>query len=278
MLAKFAKGNVVCVGLIDTHSHLQSKAFSEDLERCVSEAKSAGVASIVVCAGSAADWTRTREVAHRYGLAYMLGIHPLLVPQSHENDLLKLAEVVKVAIDDPHFIGIGEIGLEGLTMTIDERQEWFFREQLKLARLYGLPVSVHVRKSASRLLYHLRRKPVHGVIHAFNGSVVEREAFLKLGFKLGFGGAVTYDGSQRIRRHASELPADAWVLETDAPDMPSSERRDAGDLRTEPKDIARTLEVVAALRGMSMVAAQVESTNNALEAFPRLRACWPKVQ
>ena len=267
----------MCGGLIDTHAHLQSNAFLADLDVCVAKAKEAGVASIVVCARSVADWARCQEVAHQYGLAYMLGIHPLLVPQSQESDLLTLAQAIERAIDDPYLIGIGEIGLEGLTMTIDERQEWFFREQLKLARQYELPVSVHVRKSASRLLYYLRRYPVRGVIHAFNGSNVERDAFLKLGFKLGFGGAVTYDGSLRIRRHATEVPDDAWVLETDAPDMPSSERRDAGELRTEPQDIVKTLDVVASLRGISLEAACQTSTKNALEAFPRLRACVPKV-
>ena len=71
-------------------------------------------------------------------------------------------------------------------MTIDARQEHFFREQLRIAARLDLPCSIHVRKSASRLLYHLRRIRVTGVVHAFNGSDAERDAFLALGLKLGF--------------------------------------------------------------------------------------------
>ena len=135
----------------------------------------------------------------------------------------------------------------------------------------ALPVSVHVRKTASRVLKYLRRhQGVTGVIHAFNGSDVEREAFLALGFRLGFGGAATYEGSRRIRRHLAEVPDWAWVLETDAPDMPSSARRDRGELRTEPADLVEYGRLAAALRGISLEEAARQGTDNARAAFPRL--------
>ena len=226
---------------------------------------------MVVCAGGSDDWERTACVAREHGLAYMLGIHPLLVPKAHEEDLERLSAIAEASMADPHFIGIGEIGLEGLVMTIDARQEHFFREQLRIAARLDLPCSIHVRKSASRLLYHLRRIRVTGVVHAFNGSDAERDAFLALGLKLGFGGAATYEGSLRIRRHLAEVPADAFVLESDAPDMPSSARRDSGDLRSEPADVAQTASLAARLRGVTRDELLFQSIQTTQAAFKRLK-------
>ena len=128
-----------------------------------------------------------------------------------------------------------------------------------------------MRKSASRLLYHLKRVCVSGVIHAFNGSIQERDAFLALGLKLGFGGAVTYEGSRRIRRHLAEVPADAFVLESDSPDMPSSVRRASGILRTEPADAAETAAVAALLREVPRDELVLQSTKTAQAVFNRLK-------
>ena len=244
-------------GLVDTHCHLQALAFEADLAEVVARARAAGVADMVVCAGGSDDWERTACVAREHGLAYMLGIHPLLVPKAHEEDLERLSALAEASMADPHFIGIGEIGLEGLVMTIDARLD--------------LPCSIHVRKSASRLLYHLRRIRVTGVVHAFNGSDAERDAFLALGLKLGFGGAATYEGSLRIRRHLAEVPADAFVLESDAPDMPSSARRDSGDLRSEPADVAQTASLAARLRGVTRDELLFQSIQTTQAAFKRLK-------
>ena len=249
-------------GLIDTHSHLQAQSLAPDLPALIAAARARGVEDIVICAGSRGDWERCAELAHAFGLSYMLGIHPLLVPEAEEDDADRLAERAAAAMDDPHFIGIGEIGIDCLVPTALDRQERFFAEQLRIALRLGL----------SRLIKYLLRLPVPGgVIHAFNGSVAERAQFLAMGFRLGFGGAASYEGSLRIRRHLSELPSDRWVIETDAPDMPSSARRDKGCLRTEPADLADTLAIAAGLRGISADEAARQSRENAFAAFPRLR-------
>ena len=125
-------------GLVDTHCHLQAPAFEADLAEVVARARAAGVADMVVCAGGSDDWERTACVAREHGLAYMLGIHPLLVPKAHEEDLERLSALAEASMADPHFIGIGEIGLEGLVMTIDARQEHFFREPADVAQTASL--------------------------------------------------------------------------------------------------------------------------------------------
>jgi TatD DNase family protein len=130
------------------------------------------------------------------------------------------------------------------------RQEAFFTAQLELARRHGLPVILHVRRAQDAVLAALRRTRVAGgFAHAFNGSFHQAKAFIELGFKLGFGGAMTFDGSRRIRRLAAELPLDAIVLETDAPDMPPAWAR--GE-RNVPENLLRIAEVLAGLRGLSL--------------------------
>ena len=253
---------------VDTHNHLQVDIFDKDVDALWERAKSLGVTDAVITAGSAADWSRVVLRARKLQIHYTLGIHPLYVDQSKDEDLNLLWDRLNEALDDPLFVGIGEIGLEE---NPHMRDEAFFARQLDFAAKLALPVSVHVRKSAFRVLKYLRRRRgVTGVIHAFNGSDVEREAFLSLGFRLGFGGAATYEGSRRIRRHLSEVPDWAWVRETDAPDMPSSARRDRGELRTEPADLAEYGRLAAQLRGVSLGEAARQSTDNARAAFPRL--------
>lgn len=259
------------MGIIDTHCHLQSERLASDLESLIVRARTAGVETNVICAGSAADWDRCIEIAAQLDCVYMLGIHPLATPSMKEGDLELLERCVETCLEDARFVGIGEIGIDGLVPLDDEKQEHAFAQQLKIARRFSLPVSVHVRKSAFRLIKYLRRTPpVSGVIHAFNGSDVERESFLKLGLKLGFGGAATYEGSRRIRRHLATLNANDWVLETDAPDMPSSSRRDSGSVRTEPADILETAAVAARLRGETLDFVIESTRRNAMAAFPRL--------
>ncbi len=259
------------IGLVDTHCHLQSPVLAEDLDALLRRSAAVGVEMNVICAGGAGDWERCREIAHQQGCAYMLGIHPMETPNMRDGDLALLAERIERSLADPRFVGIGEIGLDGSVPLDDSVQERVFAEQLRLAARFALPISVHLRKSASRLLKYLRRfPPVSGVVHAFNGSDVEREAFLRMGLKLGFGGALTYEGSQRIRRHLTVLKADEWVLETDAPDMLSSFRREKGGVRTEPADLLDTARVAAKLREESLEMIAVSSRRNAIAAFPRL--------
>lgn len=258
---------------IDTHTHLQASDFDADLLALIEQARASGVVDMVICAGSRDDWQRCADIAHSFDLSYMLGIHPLFTPQAQERDLATLTQRIEGAMADPHFIGIGEIGLDGFVPTLDdERQEYFFYEQLRLAKTFDLPISCHIRRSGSRLLKYFNRVgKVHGVLHAFNGSDDELKRFSALGLKFGFGGASTYAGSLRIRRHLAQLPATAWVLETDAPDIPSSERRDSGNLRTEPIDIVQTAQVAATLRGRTLQEISEETFRNALDVFPRLQ-------
>jgi TatD DNase family protein len=214
---------------IDTHCHLDAPEFgaSHALAHTLRQrAAGLGVGLCVIPAVERANFDTVRQLAHQLGDAYALGIHPLFVPQAQEADVQALDAALNQHRDDPRLVAVGEIGLDFFVPALcegamRERQTWFYREQLKLARKHGLPVILHVRRSADALLKHLREVPTGGgIAHAFNGSEQQAQAFLGLGFKLGFGGALTFEPAQRLRRLASTLPLAALVLETDAPDIP----------------------------------------------------------
>lgn len=260
---------------IDTHCHLDAAEFAADRAAVVQRARAAGVDQMVLPAVDRRSFAAVRELAHAHGLAYALGIHPLAVGHCSAQDLEALRAAAVAALADPRFVGIGEIGLDVSEAALPlERQEPWYREQLLIAKDLGLPVILHVRRSADRLLYHLRRIGCHGgIAHAFNGSEVQAQGFLDLGLRLGFGGASTYDGSLRIRRHAAQLPPQAIVLETDAPDIPPQWLRDESPVpRNEPAQLPRIAAVIADLRGVTLQALAQQTRANALAALPRLAA------
>jgi TatD DNase family protein len=258
---------------IDTHCHLDAPEFNADRDAVVARANQVGVRMMVLPAVDREGFVRVRELAHRHGLAYALGIHPLALERARPDDIDALGACAEAARADPRFVAIGEIGLDGLAGAPSaERQEWFYREQLRIARQLQMPVILHVRHSADRLLFHLRRTAVQGgIAHAFNGSPVQAQGFLDLGLRLGFGGAATYDGSLRIRRFAAQLPAQAMVLETDAPDIPPQWLRDGGRvLRNEPCELPRIASLIAGLRQIGVEELAAMTRANALAALPRL--------
>lgn len=263
---------------IDTHCHLDAEEFDADRDAVVERARAAGVTMMVLPAAHPEHFADTAAAAARYGFAYALGLHPLWLHDATADDLARLREAAQAALADPRFVAIGEIGLDYFVADADrERQRRFYREQLRLARELGLPVILHVRRSADDLLSELRRIEVPGgIAHAFNGSAEQARQFVERNFKLGFGGALTYEGSRRIRRLATELPAHAIVVETDAPDIPPQWLRQAGAaLRNEPAELPRIAEVLGRLRGISTDELAALNRANALAALPRLAASLP---
>lgn len=264
---------------IDTHCHLDAPEFAADGAAMRARATAAGVAHCVLPAVNAGNFDAVRILAHQYGDSYALGIHPLCTGGAREADLELLDQALAAHRDDPRLVAVGEIGLDYFVPGLDAaRQELFYREQLALARRHGLPVLLHVRRSADQLLKQLRRIPVAGIAHAFNGSAQQAGEFLRLGFKLGFGGTVTYERSLQIRRLARELPLDALVVETDAPDIPphwlyrTAEQRAAGapQGRNEPAELPRIGAVLAQLRGIEPGELAEATSRNACAALPRL--------
>ena len=245
---------------IDTHCHLDAAEFDADRDAVRDQARAAGVELCVYPAVDVRTMDAVRALAHRHADVYALGIHPLYTPQARWSDVDQLASAVQAHRADARLVAVGEIGLDGFVPGLDmARQVEFFRAQLELAQAHDLPVILHVRRSAESLLQHLRQVRVRGgIAHAFNGSGQQARAFIDLGFCLGFGGALTYERATRLHQLAREVPVEAMVLETDAPDIPPqwlytpAAARAAGQAqgRNSPGELPRIGHRLASLRNL----------------------------
>jgi len=259
---------------IDTHCHLDAHEFGAEALEVAARANSVGVSMIVIPAVERGNFETVARLAQAApNASYALGIHPIYVPQARDEDLLALRAAVEVAMLDPRFVAIGEIGLDFFIPLLcepamREKQERFFREQLRIARDFGLPVLTHVRRSQDQVLKHLRQvAPPGGIAHAFNGSEQQANTFIKLGMHLGFGGAMTFTRALQIRRLATSLPLERIVLETDAPDISPSWIHPA---RNSPEQLPAIGAALAGLRGIDPAAAAAAAWASSVAAIPRL--------
>ena len=259
--------------LIDTHCHLDAAEFDADRDAVARSAYNSGVSGIIVPAVERANFDAVCNLAEQHAHCVpALGIHPMYVDNAQPEDLELLADL----IEKKQPVAVGEIGLDFFVQGFDrERQEYYFSEQLKLARRFDLPVILHVRRAIDDILKHLRRIGVKGgIAHAFNGSLQQADEFIKLGFKLGFGGAMTYSRALKIRQLAATLPLQAIVLETDAPDIAPEWIGSGG--RNSPDQLAKIAQVLADLRGLKLVEVAEFTTQNALAAMPKIaQLCTP---
>lgn len=286
--------------MIDTHCHLDAAEFARDRGDVMTRAWQAGVQAIVVPSVTPDTFDAVRQVAHACTAvpasdacsklvgAYALGTHPLYVHQVATDAAQRLHDALTLAMSDAALVAVGEIGLDHFVPGLQDEQsralqDRLYADQLAVAVAFGLPVILHVRRSADGLLKHLRRfkqqgKPVSGgIAHAFNGSLQQAHAFVDLGFKLGFGGAMTFERALQIRDLAARLPDDAIVLETDAPDIPphwlyqtASARAQGATSRNEPAQLPRIAQTLMALRGWDEAMTRWHTSRNGLEALPRL--------
>jgi len=252
--------------LIDTHCHLDAAEFDADRDAVAQAARQSNVSVIVVPAVERANFGAVASVCREYpGCVAAYGIHPMYAAKAREEDIKVLQEAI--AREQP--IAVGEIGLDRFVAERDDAQQlYYFVEQLKIAQTADLPVLLHVRRAIDQVLQQLRRVRVcGGIAHAFNGSQQQAEEFIKLGFKLGFGGAMTFPRAQRIRKLAATLPLDAIVLETDAPDMSPEWKVGA---RNTPDQLPRIAQTLALLRGAPLSVIAEATTANAVTVLPGL--------
>lgn len=248
---------------IDTHCHLDAAEFGGDQAALVGAAQAAGVGRIVVPSVARANFEAVRRLCEGFpACAPAYGIHPMYAGEAQPEDLLALRDLLA----QPSTVAIGEIGLDFFIQPHDRtRQEFYFSIQLKLAREFDLPVLLHIRRAQDIVLKHLRQTRVRGgIAHAFSGSRQQAEAFIKLGFKLGFGGAMTHARAVRLRELAATLPPGSIVLETDAPDMTVAAHR--GE-RNSPEYLPDCLHALAEVRQEEPLNIARQTSQNALQVL-----------
>ena len=253
--------------LIDSHCHLDALEFSDEQDAIIKNALHHGVEKIIIPAVNRKSFDDVIELRKKFpNCFYALGFHPMYIHDMKDGDIDTLEAYLKTY--EP--VAVGEIGLD-FFVTKDNKtlQEEIFVAQLKLAAIFSLPVIMHVRHAIDDVLKNLRRFPVKGgIAHAFNGSMQQAEAFIELGFKLGFGGAMTYPRATHIQALAKSLPIESIVLETDAPDIPPSWLGHQG-INT-PGELHQIATFFAELRGMNLTSVIETSHQNTLDALPKI--------
>ena len=259
---------------IDTHCHLDAREYGGASLDVARQAQEQGVSMIVIPAIDRHNLDIVAGLgAQAPNACYGLGIHPICVPKSTDEDLAALRAKVEASMADPRFVAIGEIGLdffipELAEPAMREKQVHFLREQLRIARDFNLPVLTHVRKSQDQVLKHVRQiTPNGGIAHAFNGSFQQAQGYIDVGFKLGFGGNMTFTRALQIRRLAAELPLSSIVLETDAPDISPAWVHPGVNT---PQQIPRIGAVLAGLRGIGVQEVRAATGANARAILPRM--------
>ena len=253
--------------LIDSHCHLDALEFSDEQDAIIKNALHHGVEKIIIPAVNRKSFDDVIELRKKFpNCFYALGFHPMYIHDMKDGDMDTLKSYLKTY--EP--VAVGEIGLD-FFVTKDNKtiQEEIFVAQLKLANAFDLPVIMHVRHAIDDVLKNLRRYPVKGgIAHAFNGSMQQAEAFIEMGFKLGFGGAMTYTRAIHIQALAKSLPIESIVLETDAPDIPPSWLGHQG--RNTPGELHQIATFFAELRGMNLTSVIETSHQNTLDALPKI--------
>lgn len=252
--------------LIDSHCHLDAAEFDPDRDEVVARAWDKGVAAIVVPAVERRNFAAVAALCRSEPRCFpAYGIHPMYADQAEDEDLAVLRQMLGTGA-----VAVGEIGLDYFVEPRDEaRQLRFFIAQLKIARELELPVILHVRRAIDPILRELRRYQVPGgIAHAFNGSFQQAQEFIKLGFALGFGGAMTYEKARHLRALASQLPLESMVLETDAPDIAPEWK---WKQRNEPGELGAIAAVLARLRQQELGEIISVTGNNLLRVLPGLK-------
>ena len=258
----------MCPVFIDTHCHFDFPPFTTHEQESLTLAAQSGVERIIVPAVSAEMFDGILSLSRQFSMVYAaLGLHPLYVAVHHQDSLDRLEQLLKG--NAVKLVAVGEIGLdEYMDEPLIERQQWLLSEQLTFAKRYELPVILHSRRTHDRLAKVLRQSdlPRTGVVHGFSGSLEQAKAFVRLGYRIGVGGVITYPRAEKTRNVMAALPLSALVLETDAPDMPLSGFQGQPN---RPERVKQVFEQLCLLRAEPAQQIAEQLYTNSMELF------WP---
>ena len=247
--------------LFDTHVHLDADCLRGNLDRETRRALQSGVGNFLIPGVRREGWPLLFSAARDVpGALVAPGLHPLAAAEWNEEAAAELTDL----FSDSLTVAVGEIGLDAFIDSPGlEVQEAAFRAQLRLAVEAQLPVLIHCRRATGKLLNILREEKagrIGGILHAFSGSIETAREAIRLGFVLGFGGPLTYPNARRIPEVLRQVPQEAIVLETDAPDLPPHPRR--GEPNS-PANLPLIARRVAEVRGWSEEETARITTENA---------------
>jgi TatD DNase family protein len=222
------------------------------------------------------NWQRLWDLVQTDSQLYAaFGMHPMYLNEHRPAHLAQLEQWLSCLAGHPQLCAVGEIGLDYFIPELDrDGQQQLFEAQLQLAADFQLPALLHVRRSHAQVIAALKRFKLKrgGIVHAFAGSREEAREYIKLGFKLGLGGAATWPQALRLRKVIADLPLDAIVLETDAPDMAPAMYPNQ---RNSPQYLPDICQALAQVMGISPEQLAEASTANARALFGWKNPTYP---
>ena len=199
--------------LIDTHCHLY-KEYYKNINSLMNEIRKDGIAIVINNGCNFKTSCEVEKLSTLYNYMYFtIGLHP----EENMSEIDDVIELIKKNLNNKKFVGIGEIGLDYYwNKDKKEKQKEIFKLQLNIAEKYNLPIIIHSRESTGDMLDILKKYKLKGIIHCFNSSVEVAREYIKMGFKLGINGVVTFKNCKLIEV-IKEIGIENIVLETDSP-------------------------------------------------------------
>lgn len=253
--------------LIDTHCHLDSRCYDDDLKQVLNEAQNNSVKKFVIPGANPKDLLKATQIVQNYNDIYFaLGIHPYDI---HNGVLDEISHYVS----HPKCVAIGECGLDyyrlppqAEVVSYKAKQKEVFIAQIKLALEYNLPLIVHIREASDEAFEILKTYPkLRGVLHCFNADDILLE--LSDNFYYGIGGVATFKNAKKLIEILPKIPKNRILLETDSPYLAPHPYRGK---RNEPSYIPLIVEKLSEVLTMSISEITSVSTKNALDLFGRI--------
>lgn len=243
--------------IIDTHCHLSYDTY-QNLEYIINNMD--GIMITSGCDDKSNE--EVLELAKKYKKVYgTLGIHP----ENLENITDNSFKIIEDNIDNEKIVAIGEIGLDYYyTKDNMDKQKEVFEYQVKLAEKFNVPIVVHSRDAIQDTYDILKKYKVKGTIHCFNSSLEMAREFIKLGYKIGVGGVLTFKNGKKLQEIVKELDLKDIVLETDSPYLSPEPFRGKQNI---PSNVYYVALKVAELKNISVDKVLEITSNNAIELY-----------
>lgn len=248
---------------IDTHAHIFKEYYGSNIDEVIKQAKEAGIGRIINNGCDAASNKEVMEMLDKKEIYGAIGIHPESVLSYSEEDITFIEQNIK----NKKIVAIGEIGLDyHYSKDNKEEQIQLFEKQLKIAEENNLPVIVHSREATMDTIKSLQKFHLKGVIHSFSGSYETAQIYIKMGFKLGINGVITFKNS-KLKEVIARISQEHIVLETDSPYLSPMPLRGK---QNEPQNIKYIAAFVAEIYNINCSDLAEVTSQNACAIFDKI--------
>ena len=251
--------------IIESHAHMDDSAFDEDRDSLILEIKNSGIEYMMNISASLTSIKTSIELAKKYDFIYSsVGVHPSETEELDKKNFKWLKE--QVAFEKVK--AIGEIGLDYYWQEPEkEIQQYWFREQLRLAHEVNLPVIIHSREAAAdtyKIMKEEKADKLTGVIHCFSYTKETARDYLNWNYYFGIGGVVTFQNAKKLKEAVEYIPIENIVLETDSPYLAPVPYRGK---RNSSLNLPLIAQAIADLKGMDVEKVIQITTDNAKKLY-----------